>query len=126
MHGLVAWHLETYMMQSGIQAHKGLGEYCLLDFFIYREIESAHAALVPDQQMRRTKKDKCDFDGDVGDTHTDDLVLPSMLQRGEYANILRVEIRKETMTVKQNQFIIYSNGARISLTLLISSLSYIV
>ena len=89
------------MMQSGTPAQKDLGESCLFDFLIYREIESAHAALVPDQQMLGTEKDKCDFDGDVGGTHTDDLVLPSMLQRGEYANILRIEIRKETMTVNK-------------------------
>lgn len=66
------------MMQSG----KDLCESCLFDLLMYREIESAHAALVPDQQMLRTQRHKCDF-GDVGDTHIEDLVLPSMLQRGE-------------------------------------------
>lgn len=55
---------------------------CPLYFPLYRDIESAHAAVVTDQQsLRAHEHNRSDVDGDTGDTCTD-LMLPSMPETG--------------------------------------------
>lgn len=87
---------------------------------LYRDIESAHAAVVTDQQSLRAHEDNgSEVDGDSGDTCTE-LMLPSNPEAGKkwmVKWILRMRRMKEAMNVMQNPFITYRVMARIAMTL---------